>query len=205
MKKGFQIILFLFQIGVLSQDIHQMNQDLNLTDSLTFSSEVRVYQGQAITNYSSLFRMYQDDSNVWTIEFYEYFAKVEGIVDLKINKSTLASKSDSEFIFLSLIQNHILELPDESEIQWKLVKSSEIKKVKNKVKGKVIEEYEIYNEKNHIIDGEGYFFQVKWGDSLNNFKYGNPDGYLELFPENDELIYVCNLLKTIRVEFGIWE
>ena len=59
--KNIQILtIFLFSIGISAQNITEINSDLKLSDSLTYETEVRIYQGGGITNYSSLFRMFKD-------------------------------------------------------------------------------------------------------------------------------------------------
>jgi hypothetical protein len=91
--KNIQIlIIFLFSIAISEQNITDINSDLKLSDSLTYETEVRIYQGGGITNYSSLFRMFKDKSEKWTAEFYEHYAKVNGQAELRTEKQTLHRK-----------------------------------------------------------------------------------------------------------------
>ncbi|WP_196888256.1 hypothetical protein [Aureivirga sp. CE67] len=204
--KNIQIlIIFLFSIGVSAQNITEINSDLKLSDSLTYETEVRIYQGGGITNYSSLFRMFQDKSEKWTAEFYEHYAKVEGQVELRAKKQTLKSENDMEFIFLNFIRSHILDLPNLSEIKWKLVTRGKVEKVKMIHRGKEIEEYELINMQVAILDGEGYKIQVRGRNKTNEFEFSNPNGYLNHYPEIDELNYMCEILNLIRTEFDIWK
>ena len=198
-------MIFLFSIGVSAQNTTAINSDLKLSDSLTYETEVRIYQGGGITNYSSLFRMFKNKSNKWTAEFYEHYAKVNGQVELRTKKRTLKSKNDIEFVFQNFVRSHRLDLPSLSEIQWKLVTRGNVEKVKKQYRGKEIEEYELTNNKIAILDGEGYKIQVKGWNRANEFEFSNPDGYLKHYPEIDELIYMCEILHTIRTEFGIWK
>ena len=92
MKNIILILISLLSLTLYSQNLSQINADLNLTDSLTYETEVRVYQGGGITNYSSLFRMFKDTSGKWTAEFYEHYAKVAGVVELQTKKQTLSRK-----------------------------------------------------------------------------------------------------------------
>ena len=77
MKNIQIIIVFLFSIGVLAQNISEINSDLKLSDSLNYETEVRIYKDVGITNYTSVFRMFKDESEKWTAEFYEHYAKVD--------------------------------------------------------------------------------------------------------------------------------
>ena len=199
------LMIFLFSIGVSAQNTTEINSDLKLSDSLTYEIEVRIYQGGGITNYSSLFRMFKNNMDKWTTEFYEHYAKVNGQVELRIKKRTLKSENDMEFVFQNFVRSHILDLPSLSEIQWKLMTRGNVEKVKKQYRGKEIEEYELANNKIAILDGEGYKIQVKGWNRSNEFEFSNPDGYLKHYPEIDELIYMREILNTIRTEFGIWK
>lgn len=204
--KNIQIlIIFLFSIGVSAQNITEINSDLKLSDSLTNETEIRIYQGGGITNYSSLFRMFKDKSEKWTAEFYEHYATISGQAELRTEKQTLTSEKDMEFIFQNFVRSHILDLPSLSEIQWKLVTRGNVEKVKKKYRGKEIEEYELMNKQISILDGEGFKVQVKGWNRTNEFEFSNPDGYLKHYPEIDELNYMCEILDLIRTEFHIWK
>lgn len=204
--KNIQILtIFLFSIGISAQNITEINSDLKLSDSLTYETEVRIYQGGGITNYSSLFRMFKDKSDKWTAEFYEHYAKVDGKAELRTEKQTLKSENDMEYVFQNFIRSHILDLPNLSEIRWKLVTRGKVEKVKKIHRGNEIEEYELMNKQVAILDGEGFKIQVRGWNKTNEFEFSNPDGYLSHYPEIDELIYMCEILNTIRTEFGIWK
>jgi hypothetical protein len=199
------LIVLLFSFGISGQNITGINSDLKLSDSLTYETEVRIYQGGGITNYSSLFRMFKDKSEKWKAEFYEHYAKVDGQVELRIEKQTLTSEKDMEFIFQNFVRSHILDLPSLSEIQWKLVTRGNVEKVKRVIRGKEIEEYELTNKQIVILDGEGFKVQVKGWNRTNEFEYSNPDGCLKHYPEIDELNYMCEILDLIRTQFHIWK
>lgn len=204
MNKIQLILLFLFSTGVYSQDIPQINFDLKLSDSLTHDSEVRIYQGGRITNYSSLFRMYKEKSGTWTAEFYEHYAKASPQFHLETKKRILTSKSDLEFVFQSLLRSHILDLPNMKEVEWKLNTRGNVEKIKALYRGKIIEEYEFLNKQVSILDGEGFEVQVKAFGKNNQFMYSNPDAYLKHYPAVDELIYMVEILDIVRGEFHLW-
>ncbi len=205
MKNIILFLIPLLSLNLYSQNLSEINSDLNLTDSLTYETEVRIYQGGGITNYSSLFRMFKDKSKKWIAEFHEHYAKVDGQVELRTEKQTLKSKSDLEFVFQNFVRSHILDLPNESEINWKLVPRGNIEKIERNFRGKKIEEYDFSNNKIAILDGEGFKIKVKGWDRNNEFEYSNPEGYLKHYPEIDELIYMCEILNILREEFGIWK
>jgi hypothetical protein len=198
------LIIFLFSIGVSAQNISEINSDLKLSDSLNYDTEIRIYQGGGITNYSSLFRMFKDKSEKWTAEFYEHYTELdEG--KLRIEKRSLKSENDMEFIFQNFIRSNILDLPNMSQIKWKLTTRGNVEKVTGEFRGKIIEEYEYEKGQISILDGEGFKVQAKGYNRTNSFEFSNPDSYLKYYPEIDELIYMCEILNIIRNEFGIWK
>ena len=205
MKNCQILIILLFSIGISAQNITEINSDLKLSDSLTYDTEVRIYQGGGITNYSSLFRMFKNESQKWTAEFYEHYAKVDGQAGLRTDKRALKSENDMEYVFQNFVRSHILDLLSLSEIQWKLVTRGNVEKVKKQYRGKEIEEYDFTNKEVAIMDGEGFKVQAKGWNRANEFEFSNPDGYLKHYPEIDELIYMCEILNIIRIEFGIWK
>ncbi len=205
MNKIFLVSFLSFSTFVVAQNITEINSDLKLSDSLTYETEVRIYQGGGITNYSSLFRMFKNKLEKWTAEFYEYYAKVNEQAELRTEKQTLTSKKDMEFIFQNFVRSHILDLSSLKAIQWKLVTRGNVEKLKKKYRGKEIEEYELINKQIAILDGEGFKVQVKGWNRTNEFEFSNPDGYLKHYPEIDELIYMCEILNLIRTEFDIWK
>ncbi|MFD2561725.1 hypothetical protein [Aquimarina rubra] len=205
MKNIILFLILLLSLNFYSQNLSEINSDLNLTDSLTYETEVRIYQGGGITNYSSLFRMFKDKSDKWTAEFYEHYAKVDGAAELRTEKQMLKSKSDLEFVFQNFVRSHILDLSDMRKIQWKMVKRGDVKKVIDTIRGKVYEEYLASKEKVMITDGTGFIVSVKQQEEINHFEYSNPESYLKHYPDNDELIYMCEIINIIRDEFGIWK
>lgn len=203
----FFIILFLLvSIGVSAQNIAEINADIGIPDSLAFNKEIRIYQSHGTTNYSSLFRMYEDEFEKWNTEFYEHFAKIEGVVELRIKKELLTPKDDYDYVFLNLIRSHIMDLPEFENITWKLIKRNDVEKVKDIYRGETIEYYEYPRISRLIVlDGLGFRIQAKNEDKSNSFDYPNPEGYLKHFPDIDELIYMNEILTIIKDEFDIWK
>jgi hypothetical protein len=204
--KNIQIlIIFLFSIGISAQNISEINSDLKLSDSLTHETEVRIYQSDGTTNYSSLFRMFKDESKKWTTEFYEHYAKIDDVAELKTKKRELTSKNNLDSIYRSLVRSYILVLPSDSEINWKMISRGTIEKIERFRKGEKQITYELFNRKFGILDGEHFKIRVTDWNGKNEFEYSNPDEYLNYYPDIDELIYMCEILNTIRNEFRIWK
>ena len=185
MKNLKILILFLFSIGVLAQNKSKINADLKLPDSLNHETEVRIYKGEG-TYHSSLFRMYKDNSGKWNTEYYEHSNNENEFTELLTEKRTLISKNDVEFVFLNLERNYIFELPNIDQIAHKLDNRGII-------------------EKANITDKKEFKIQVKSKYKNNEFQISNPDNYLKNNPNIDELIYISEILNTIRYEFGIWK
>ena len=204
MKNTYILIVFLFSIGVSAQNVIEINADLKLADSLTYKKEIRIYKGGGITNYTSLFRMFKDKTKKWVVEFYQHYSKAKTKAKLHTKKRILKPKKDLEFTFQNLIRSHVLDLPSEEKIQWKLGTRSELKKIETIHKGKVIKEYHSTTGKKHILDGESFYIQAKGYNLIHEFKYSNPDAYLAYYPHIDELIYMSEILNIIRSEFEIW-
>jgi len=205
MKNIKILIIFLLTIGTSAQNISGINSDLNLSDSLNYETEIRIYKGVGITNYSSVFRMFKDKSEKWTAEFYEHYAKVDGQTELRTEKRNLKSENDMGFAFHNFVRSYVMDLPNLSEVDWKLTTRGNVEKVKREYRGKTIEEYEVLNEVIHFTDGEVYKIQVKGWNRTNEFEFYNIDSYLILYPEIDELIYMSEILENVRNEFGIWK
>ncbi|MHA7059581.1 hypothetical protein ACWGOQ_0020310 [Aquimarina sp. M1] len=148
--------------------------------------------------------MYKDKFKKWKAEFYEHYSKVDGQAELRIEKQTLKSENEMEFIFKNFIRSHILNLPDMRKIQWKMVKRGNVEKIIDTIRGKFFEEYLSSERKIMILDGEGFIIKVKHNEQTNCFEYSNPESYLKHYPEIDELIYMYEIINIIKVEFNIW-
>ena len=85
----YLLVLLLIQLSttVFGQVSSQLNHDLGLSDSLIYSKEVRIYYTSGHTNYTGVFRMYQDKSDNWQAEFLEHFAKVRGQAEARNKKA----------------------------------------------------------------------------------------------------------------------
>lgn len=191
------LILFLFSIGISAQNITEINSDLKLSDSLTYKTEIRIYQGGGLNNYSSLFRMYKGKTDKWTAEFYQHYAKVIGQTKLRIEKQTLKSENEMEYVWNSILRTNVEFLPNMSDIKYKMRERGNVELVDG--------EYQLMWKSKQIMDGIGYKAQIKTEKKSNDVDYGNPESYLKYYPEVDELIYFNELLDIIKNEFEIWK
>ena len=207
MKSLLLIFSIIQSLCAYSQGISKINLDLNLSDSLSNNTEIRIYQSVGPTNYTSLFRMYELEKDKWTAEFYEHWSKVDGVMEMKSTKKILTSKSEMEYVYLNLCRSYIFELPSGKDIAWKLEERGPIEKVeiyRNK-DGTSKEEWMHLGTRSMQLDGTGYRFQVKNSYKSNEFYFGNPDYYVQKYPEIDEPKYVSELIEIIKNEFGIWQ
>ncbi len=207
MRKIFAIILILSFGEILAQDWSEINSDLGISDTLTHLREIRIYQSVGTTNYTSVFRMYETEPANWIAELYGHWRKVDSVMEMKTEKTSLDSNSEMEFVYLNLFRSHIFDLPSRSDISWKLVERGKIEKVERirRRNEEPILEWEILSKQSMALDGTGYYFQAKNQQKSNEFEFGNPYFYRNKYPEIDEPKYVCEIIEIIRTEFGIWE
>jgi hypothetical protein len=83
----------------------------------------------------------------------------------------------------------------------------DIKKVKTKFRGKIIEEYDYLRKMgSSYLDSRGFVVMAKargWG--TNEFRFSNIEHHLKENPEVDELIFMKEIMDIIQNEFGIWK
>ena len=196
--KNILTTYFLFvSISLFAQDLSEINSALKIPDSLTFEKEIRIYRGFGITNLTEIFRMYQDESDNWKIESYKFYQNFEDFKKSQIEKTELNAKNNAEFAWVSLLQTKVTELPNMSDIRYKMQKRGKVELIDG--------EYQTLNEEIFITDGTGYAVKVRNKEKLNEIYYGNPESYLKHYPEIDELIFFSEILEIIRTEFTIWK
>jgi hypothetical protein len=208
MRNILTSILILCFIGVNAQHWSEINTDLGISDTLNYPTEIRIYAGGGITNYTSLFRMYKSEPDNWTAEFHEHWSNVDGVMEMKTEKKLLTSKSEMEYVYLNLFRSYIFELPNRSEISWKLAERGIIEKKEQRYTSRNKEtkmEWDILSKQSMALDGTSYYFRAKSPSKSNEFEFGNPFFYKDKYPEIDEPKYVCELIEIIRSEFEIWE
>ncbi len=197
MRKLLNLLIIFFTFGLSAQDLTKLNKSLSLTDSISNKEEIRIYKGFGITNFTSIFRMYKDNTDEWNIEHFEHYAGVKNKSKPEIKKQKLTSKDEPDYVWLNILRTNIQFLPKMSEIKWKMKKRGEIELVNNKP--------ELSWSQIQIMDGVGYVVQIKENGKYHETYYGNPEKYLEHYPDVDELQFFSELINLIRAEFEIWK
>lgn len=195
MKNLLQTITLLYSILAFSQNISDINANLKISDSLTHQKEFRIYKKESITNYSELIHLYFENKK-WNTILYKYHDSVNEYIPLKIEKIKLNTKKDLELLWLQILATNIEFLPNQSEIEYKLRGKLEIHTLENG-------EYESSYKVTKVTDGISYTVFVKNYTKTNKITLHNPERYLKLYPEVDELNDYCNLLKLINTTFSI--
>lgn len=195
MKNLLQTITLLYSIFAFSQNISEINASLKISDSLTHQIEVRIYKKIEITNYSELIQLYFENKK-WNAILYKYHDSVNEYVPLKIEKVKLSTKKDLELLWLQILATNIEFLPNQSEIEYKLRGKLEIHTLANG-------EYESSYKVTKVADGINYTVFVKNNTKSNKITFNNPESYLKLYPNVDEINDYCNLLKLINSTFSI--
>ena len=198
MKKFIILILILSSSSIFGQSLSGLNQRIGLTDSLTNEKEIRIYKHYGESGeYKETFRMYQDSSKIWRAELISYTTRAPNPGSLSLQKQELKSNSDMDMVWLNIVKTNIQDLPNMSDIYWKLKEEPVIEEI-NGVK-------ELVWEITDIFDGEGFEVQFRWGKRSNRIVYYNPESFLKMYENVDELIYFNQLLNVLWTEFGIWE
>ena len=196
MKKILVIIIF-FSLHNLAnaQLLTQINEALKIPDSLGWQKEIRIYKFAAISNYRSLFRLYQDDDKKWKTEFFKYYYFLNEPEKTKIENIQISAESDFDILWLKIIDSDIVNLPQWKDIEYKLKESGEIKLDRG--------EYELTWRKKVIMDGNSYLISIRNGDNYNKITYPNPKEYFNYYPKIDELESVNQLLNLVEKEFQL--
>ncbi|SDS21893.1 hypothetical protein SAMN05192545_0992 [Maribacter dokdonensis] len=197
MKKLLILIIILSNSTLFGQNLAEINENVGFADSLNNKKEIRIYRTSGMTNYTGVFRMYQDSTEKWRAELINHYAKVSNQAELKIEKRKLKSKSKMDLVWLEIQKTNIQDLPNMADINWKLKKEPVI----HEMDGEKVLSW----KQSSILDGEGFDVQIRWGKEFNRIYYSNPESYLRIYENVDELIYFDELLKLLRAEFGVWK
>lgn len=197
MKKLFILIIILSNSTLFGQNLTEINENIGLADSLTNNKEIRIYRTSGMNNHMGIFRMYQDSTEKWKAEFIDHYAKVPNQAELKIEKRKLKSKSKMDLVWLEIQKTNIQDLPNMTDIEWKLKKEPVI----HEMDGEKVLSW----KQTSILDGQGYDVHIRGGKFFNRVYYSNPESYLRIYENVDELLYFSELLNLLRTEFGVWK
>ena len=197
--KSFYLFLFLSMFQSFGQNISEINKDLNLSDTLEFEKEIRIYKDYSNATRIDFFRMFDSGENNWIVYIYYYNKEFKSVtkidrIDFPKENSGMLKVKDANLIWLNFLICDVEFLPNLKDIDYKLKKAS-------------IEledgEYGISKKKIATLDGVGYTVFVKNGKVENNFIFDSPDCYLKYYPNVDELISYNQILSVIKKEFNL--
>lgn len=198
--KFFFIFFFLTVVKCFGQDISEINKSLELSDTLKFETEIRIYKDYSITDRIEVFRMYDEGKSNWTVSIYFYSKKLKQVTkidEIKFPKENVGKlkPKDANLIWLHILMSDVEFLPNIKDINYKFKKDS-------------IEfedgEYGIVKKKVYVLDGENYVVFIRNRKIKNSFTFDNPTSYLKHYPTVDELISYNQLLSVIKKEFNLW-
>lgn len=170
----------------------------NISSELN-DTEIRIYRDRGITNSGEIFRIYKEN-NVWKAELIQWFLPKQLRKDEferippKIN--VLKSQKPLDEIFLNIEAKNINFLPKQNYFEYKKSKN-------DVVFDDTFQTFIILKKVSAVLDGTGYLVKYKSGNLQNEFEYDNPETFLKMFPEIDELKDFVDILKYIRKEFNI--
>jgi hypothetical protein len=198
-----KLILIIFIISIsncFGQDYSEINKSLDLTDSLEYENEIRIYKDFSITDGMQIFRMYNKGKNEWVVNIYYYnktfksATKIDMIEFPKENLGKLKAKN-ANLIWLKFLLTDIDKLPNLKDISYKL-KKSKIEFIDG--------EYAIARNVISVVDGQSYFVNFRNFKITNNFIFNNPETYLSNYSDVDELISYNQIVTIIKNEFNLW-
>ncbi|SNR54100.1 hypothetical protein [Flavobacterium sp. ov086] len=196
MKTFLFSVLLLISWNIKAQNISEINNVLEIPDTLAFEKEIRIYKDYSTTNGMKILRMYDEGKNNWIVIIYSYslnqVTKINEIHFPKKNIGKLKPKN-AYLIWLNLLITNIEFLPNMESIRYKFGKS-----YIDADRG----EYGIAKEVKHVLDGQGYQVFIKNGENKNYFSFNNPETYLKYYPSVDELIAYNKILSILEKEFS---
>jgi len=196
MRNLLFFILIISSSAICGQDLAIINNNFGLKDSLNNNLEIRIYRNIAVANSTSVFRMYETESGIWKAEYHYQNHKNSKSKKVENISKKLEPKNDFELVWLNMLKSNITDLPEMSEILWKLKKEPEIVEFNGRK--------ELMWKKSDILDGISYLVQIRTNDTRKQVDYWNPESYLSIYPDIDELIYFNQLLDVIKTEFDMW-
>jgi len=199
MSRLYLFFTLLFQFCFLyGQQLLDYDKILKIENLKFNNNEIRVYKKYSTSTGLELFRLYQDENNHWRAEFYQTYSRGnQKEFKVNIRKSKLNSLKNLELLWIQILDTDVMYLPKMDKIQYKLNKKN---------KDYQVEDGEILSSasQTYMADGVDYYTLIRNKTFQNEFKYDNPESYLEKYPNVDELISFQELLNLIRNEFKIF-
>lgn len=194
-KLRFLFAFLLISILGFGQNFEEHSQ---LPKVLDYPIEVRIYKSRGITNSGQVFRMYFDNK-VWKSELIRWFLPKN---DSQLRNSTMpihepiVAKDGEERLILGLQALNIAYLPIESSFDYKKSKNTVVWSEDEKA-------WLIEQSIASMLDGNSYTLWYKSGKQTNKFTYSNPESFLKIYPNIDELTSFVEILKLIREQYTI--
>lgn len=199
--KLFSIFFALLFSFLSAQDVRKFDTILKIENLELHPKEIRVYKNYSTSTGLELFRMFYDENDKISTEFYYTVAnKTEsGDLKMRIKKKKLNSLKKPEYIWMELIYSKIIHLPEFEQIKYKMASKPRIVLDEEGGLGAEIVNPAIF------LDGHTYYVQIIMNGARKNLEYPNPENYLNKFPEIDELIIFNDFLSIIEEEFKIFK
>jgi len=197
--KYFYIFILFSIFKCFAQDVSEINKELELSDTLKFEQEIRIYKNYSISDRIEFFRMYDEGKNNWIVLKYFYSKKLKQITkidEIKFPKEKIGNlqPKDMNLVWLNILMSDVEFLPSQKDIEYKF-KNASIQFEDG--------EYGIVKKKAIVLDGEDYQVFIRNGKIKNNFTFDNPKSYLKHYPNVDELISYYQLLSVLKKEFNL--
>lgn len=190
--------LLLIPIQIYSQSFEELDSILNFKDIPLKESEIRLYKNYSTSTGLELFRLYRDENDTYQAEFHQTVArKIADEIEIKVKKEKLNSLKNMEVIWLGFLNSDVGHLPPFSEIKYKFRDDKDLKL--EIIDGEIT--YFITTPP-IVMDGVSYYVKFSSKELKNQIVYDNPESYLNLFPNVDELISFREILDLIRKEFN---
>ncbi|KRD11621.1 hypothetical protein ASE21_07915 [Flavobacterium sp. Root901] len=180
------------------QELSEINKILEISDTLEYQQEIRIYKDYSTTNAIDIIRMFRNKNNEWITYKFWYskdFKTVTKIDQISFPKEPIGKLKlkDADLIWLNLLITNVEFLPDMEAVRYKFGKPHI-----NLDRGERV----ISRAKTHILDGTRYKVYVRNGKNKNSFSFDNPESYLKHYPTIDELISYNELLSVLKKEFS---
>lgn len=148
-------------------------------DKSSATVDIRLYRLHSLSNTKTLRRLFMVDTTWNAVEYDEWNKPV------KIKKYKLRAKPGFDSLFMRLLSNNILTLPNQSELKSKM----------RKVVGVDEDGYEIIKAF-HVMDGECYTIEIKIGDNFRVYEFNNPVSYSKAYDNVSELKDYLNIVQS---------
>jgi len=182
------VILFIFFTPYFVVAQTQKLETLFKLDGVPLKeNELRVYSTSSFNMITKLFRFYKED-NEW---YAENYTDLQTYPKKPMTKQIIELKESPELAWLTILDSDILYLAQWDDIRYKL---------QDKSGTYMFSRGKWYSPASRwaVLDGGSYIVQISDNNKKNEIKYPNPQRYLELYPNVDELISINQLIDIVE-------